>query len=207
MARRSEAKRVRRELAKVERERAMRRRARRRVLQTIGTAAAIALVFVLLGLLVLRGGTGGVAFAGDFRPGGVVKSLKLPALDTGTDFDYARVRDRPVVLNFFASWCPFCIGEMPDFQKVHRELGRRVTFVGVSQSDSRSASIDLVHQTGVTYQTAIDAQGSFYHAVGTTGMPTTLFIRPGGRVAYVQVGPLDRATLESYIARYLRVRV
>jgi hypothetical protein len=82
-----------------------------------------------------------------------------------------------------------------------------VTFVGVSQSDSRSASIDLVHQTGVTYQTAIDAQGSFYHAVGTTGMPTTLFIRPGGRVAYVQVGPLDRARLESYIARYLRVRV
>jgi thiol-disulfide isomerase/thioredoxin len=191
----------------MERERATRRQARRRHLRTIGTALGCTLVLGLLGLVVVRGGIDGASFAGSFGPGGVVRSLKIPALEGGgADFDYARVSDRPVVLNFFASWCPFSVGEMPDFQSVHRELGNRVVFVGVSQSDSRSASVHLVHETGVTCQTASDTQGTFYHAVGTTGMPATVFIRPGGRVAYVQVGPLDRATLESYIARYLEVR-
>jgi hypothetical protein len=74
-----------------------------------------------------------------------------------------------------------CIAEMPGFERVHRQLGDRIGFLGVSQSDARSASIDLARRTGITYPAGIDATGRFFNAWGTFAMPTTVFIRPGKR--------------------------
>lgn len=147
----------------------------------------------------------GVAFAGDIRTGGELESLRLPKLEGEGTLDYASFRDKPLVINFFASWCPNCIAEMPDFQQVHEQLGDGVGFLGISQSDSRGASTDLAHQTGIRYPTAIDSNGVFYRATGSSGMPTTLFIRPGGRIAHIQVGQLDATTLRQAIAQYLGV--
>ena len=96
---------------------------------------------------------------------------------------------------------------MPGFESVHEQAGSRVAFLGVSQSDAKSASLGLVHKTAVTYPTAIDAHGAFFSAVGTGGMPTTLFILPGGKIAYIQIGPLDERTLKQDIQSYLRVSV
>ncbi len=202
----AESKKVRREQAKVARHRELRRRARQRAARRFGIALAAAVIVGLLGLAVYRGGSGGgVAFAGDLRVGGTLKSLSLPSLEGNGTVSYDQFRNKPLVLNFFASWCPYCVGEMPGFQQVYQQLGSRVAFIGVSQSDSRSASISLAHKTGVRYPTAIDSQGTFFHAIGSSGMPTTLFIEPGGRIAYIQVGPLDPTTLKQFIGRYLGV--
>jgi hypothetical protein len=76
----------------------------------------------------------------------------------------------------------------------------------VSQSDARSASIQLAHETGISYPAAVDASGRFFDAWGTLGMPTTVFIQPGGRVAYVRTGALDETSLRELIERYLDVR-
>jgi cytochrome c biogenesis protein CcmG/thiol:disulfide interchange protein DsbE len=167
-----------------------------------GTAAAIVVGLGLI-LLVVRSGSGGVAFAGDIRTGGTLQSLRLPALEGGGTLSYDRFRSKPLVLNFFASWCPNCIAEMPGFQQVHQRLGSKVAFLGVSQSDTKSGSIDLARQTGVRYPLAIDANGEFYRATGSTGMPTTLFIAPGGRITYIQVGAFDPGSLQQAIRQYL----
>lgn len=119
--------------------------------------------------------------------------------------EYASYSDRPLVINFFASWCPNCIGEMPDFERVHRLLGGDVAFLGVSQSDPRSASIELARETGITYDTAIDERGEFFRAVGGVGMPTTIFVRPGGEIADIWVGGLDAATLQDLVAEHFGV--
>ncbi|MFN2590254.1 MAG: TlpA family protein disulfide reductase [Actinomycetota bacterium] len=158
-----------------------------------------------VGLGAFRSGSSRVAFAGDFGVGGRVEKLSMPYLDQGGRFEYERFRNKPLVVNFFASWCPNCIAEMPGFEEVHEDLGDRVVFLGVSQSDSKAASIDLARQTGVRYPLGVDANGTFFRAVGGGGMPTTLFIKPGGQVAYVQVGALDAATLREGIQRYLGV--
>ena len=109
------------------------------------------------------------------------------------------------MINFFASWCPNCIAEMPEFERVHAILGDRVAFLGVSQSDARSASIDLANETGITYETAIDEQGAFFRAFGGLGMPTTVFIRPGGEIAEVWVGALNAQALRGLIADHLGI--
>jgi cytochrome c biogenesis protein CcmG, thiol:disulfide interchange protein DsbE len=176
------------------------RRAKQIILSVVGVWAVLAAVGV-----VSRSSAVGVSFAGDLRTGGVLERLTLPALETGEGIDYADLDDRPLVINFFASWCPSCIAEMPGFERVHRALGGRVGFLGISQSDSRSASVGLAHMTGITYPTGYDSNGDFFRAVGGFGMPTTVFVLPGGRIAYVHVGALDAASLRSLIATHLSV--
>ena len=132
--------------------------------------------------------------------------MQLPTLQGGGELDYATISDRPAVINFFASWCPNCVAEMPGFEKVHEAPGDRVAFLGISQSDSRDGSIALAHQTGITYPAGVDAQGAFFAATGSTGLPTTRFVLPGGKIAYMQVGALDEASLRAQIARYLGVQ-
>lgn len=172
--------------------------------------AVIWLVLVFGGIAIVLGIVGdvrtpGITFAGTLRPGGTLEALRLPPLENDESFDYVDVADRPLVINFFASWCPTCVAEMPEFERVHRALGDGVVFLGVSQSDAPGASIDLAEETGITYETAIDERGEFFDAIGGLGMPTTVFVRPGGEIADVWVGELDAATLSELIADHLGV--
>ena len=141
-------KRERRAAAKAERERQARRaravtRARVGALTLVLVAAAVALTFAFVRDLQ----PSGVACAGDLRKGGTIDELRLPRLEGDGAIEYAAYDDRPLVINFFASWCPNCIAEMPEFERVHMLLGDRVAFLGVSQSDARGASIDLARET------------------------------------------------------------
>ncbi|GIU97097.1 MAG: hypothetical protein KatS3mg013_0900 [Actinomycetota bacterium] len=176
----------------------------------VGARRAVAWGSVVLGALLTasllaRGGSSEVGYAGDLRVGGVLRELRLPTLEGDGIVDYAAYAERPLVINFFASWCPSCVAEMPDFETVHRRLRGRVAFLGISQSDARAASIDLVRRTGVTYDTAFDAQGAFFSALGGAGMPTTVFVRPGGEIADVWVGPLNDDALAALIAEHFGV--
>jgi cytochrome c biogenesis protein CcmG, thiol:disulfide interchange protein DsbE len=147
----------------------------------------------------------GVAFAGDLRKGGRLEELRLPQLEGDGSVEYAAYADRPLVINFFASWWPNCIAEMPEFERVHAVLGDRVSFLGISQSDARGASIALAKETGITYETAIDERGEVFNAIGGLGMPTTVFVRPGGEIAEVWVGALDAESLRALVAEHLGV--
>src|SRR5438132_1097070 len=137
----SDAKKQRRLLAREQRRRAIRRQARTPVLRRVGGIAAGIAVAVALLFAVVRGSASGVAFAGDIRTGGMLKSLKVPSLQGGGTISYDQFRSQPLVINFFASWCPHRVGEMPGFQQVHQRLGSKVAFLGISQSDAKSASI------------------------------------------------------------------
>ena len=59
--------------------------------------------------------------------------------------------EKPVVLNFWASWCPPCKGEMPDFEKMYQEYGDRVNFVMVSVDDSMSDATAFMEKAGYTF--------------------------------------------------------
>jgi len=68
--------------------------------------------------------------------------VELPGLRGGR-VRLADLRGHPVVVNFWASRCPPCVAEMPDFQRVHRRLGDRVAFLGINQRDHRQAAEEL----------------------------------------------------------------
>lgn len=199
---RANAKQERRLEARAERRRVEQREHRYALFKRWGLIGGALAVVLLAGFLLVKSLGGGVSVSGDLRDGGHLDALALPALQGSATISYASYQNKPLVLNFFASWCPVCIGEMPGFERVHQRLGSKVQFLGVSQSDSSSASIQLAQRTGITYPTAIDSQGSLFHAFGGLGMPVTVFIKPGGQIAEIHTGQLDTTTLSSLIAKY-----
>ena len=179
----------------------------RRWARGAGLALGAVAVIGILGTFLIRDAAKGVSFEGDLRTGGSIERLSLPALEGDDTIEYAAYADRPVVINFFASWCPNWLAEMPAFEQVHLDADGRVAFLGISQSDPAGASIELAAQTGITYDTGIDQQGAFFNALGAVGMPTTVFVRPGGEIAQVWTGALDEAALAQLIDEYLGVTV
>ena len=115
-------------------------------------------------------------------------------------------RGRPLVLNFFATWCAPCIKEMPELQRVHRDLQGRVNFLGVDINDEEAAAIRLVAETGVTYRIASDRKGEMFRRMGAYGMPTTFFITSEGEVAERFSGPLTENAIRERIEKHFGVR-
>jgi thiol-disulfide isomerase/thioredoxin len=118
----------------------------------------------------------------------------------GSEGSLADFRGTPVVLNFWASWCPACVAEMPDFEEVHAALGEDVAFVGVNlREPDHGAAEQLVAETGVTYTLAQDPDGLLYANFDGIAMPTSVFIDEDGNIVDTHSGALFASDLEEKI--------
>jgi len=133
--------------------------------------------------------------------GGIAPDFSLPEVRGDGQVVLGNLRGRPVVLNFFASWCVPCRKEMPAFQAVSARLGDRVAFVGVDHKDNREAGRQLLAETGVRYPTGYDPDGEVATRFALFGMPTTVFIGPDGRILDKHTGELTEDDLEASITR------
>lgn len=126
--------------------------------------------------------------------------IELPlVVDPERTIDLRDVTGRPVVLNFWASWCVPCRREMPTFQAAHERLAGQVAFIGINHQDRREDALDLLAETGVTYPIGYDPAGDVARAYGLFGMPTTVFISAGGEILARRTGELDADELERTI--------
>jgi thiol-disulfide isomerase/thioredoxin len=125
----------------------------------------------------------------------------------GADVTLAQFVGTPIVLNFWSSWCPFCIAEMPDFETVSQAAGDRVEFIGVNLQDDQGLANQLREETGITYRVTRDPRGVVYDAFGGIGMPTTVFIDADGRVREVITGQMSEAQLRGKIVEHFSVDV
>ena len=110
----------------------------------------------------------------------------------------------PMVVNYFAAWCPPCRAEMPEFEAVSRQTTGEVAFVGISRDNVTDSWRSLIEETGVTFPTVYEGnvQGSFAFINGTS-MPTTLFITADGTVAHTWSGALTDDKLRELISAHL----
>ncbi|MGH9230709.1 MAG: TlpA family protein disulfide reductase [Acidimicrobiales bacterium] len=124
--------------------------------------------------------------------------VALAALDGGPDRKLGELLgSKPVVINFFASWCVPCVTEMPAFERVHQDVGDRVTIIGIAYQDSDEDARATVERTGVTYPTFGDGGQDAVTYFGGTSMPTSVFIDAGGDVVDVRSRALDVDELRS----------
>lgn len=127
--------------------------------------------------------------------------VTLAALDGGRDRKLGELLgSKPLVINFYASWCGPCVTEMPAFERVHEDVGDRVTIIGIAYQDSDEDARATVERTGVTYPTFGDSGQDAVTYFGGMNMPTSVFIDADGTVVDVRSRALDddelRAALE-----------
>lgn len=108
---------------------------------------------------------------------------------------------KPVVLNFWASWCAPCRMEMPDFNEKYLELSGEVHFlmVNVTSIDTKEDAKKVIADNGYTFPVFFDPDAEAKNAYGVTAFPTTYFIDDEGYLIAYARGAISAATLQEGI--------
>ena len=106
---------------------------------------------------------------------------------------------KPVVLNFWASWCGPCKNEMPEFDEVWQEYGGEVAFVMVNLTDGSYETLDTAKEflagAGYGFPMYFDTGSEGANAYGISSIPTTYLIDAEGYVVAYATGSIDKDTL------------
>lgn len=185
---------------------------------------------VLLSALLLIGLTGctfGQGIVAGFQPGEPVTETPTPTLaavqpdsspvglqvgNVAPDFALSNLegqtvrlsdlRGQAVLVNFWATWCGFCLFELPEMQSAydaHRDQGFMVWAIDVREEAQavRTFADDL----DLSFPILLDEQGEVTLRYRVRGLPTTLFIDRDGVILGVQIGPVDKEWIEQHLAQ------
>ncbi|MFN8124271.1 MAG: TlpA disulfide reductase family protein [Thermoleophilia bacterium] len=128
--------------------------------------------------------------------------ISLPDLRGGPDISLAAFRGKPVLLNFWASWCGPCVEETPALARFAK-ANPDISVVGVAYMDRPEDSRDFLKDKGAEYPQMVDRRGRELGKFGGIGLPTTVLIDARGRIISSVQGGVSDGDL-SGIAKTLR---
>jgi thiol-disulfide isomerase/thioredoxin len=115
--------------------------------------------------------------------------FELPDLE-GQKVTLSALRGKPILLNFWATWCPPCRQEMPELQEFHRRYGDQIVLVGVNWGEDAKTVKAFLDHLGVSYRNLVDERGTAFVLYRLTGIPESFFIDPEGYIRGAWIGPL-----------------
>lgn len=146
------------------------------------------IVTVILMVLVLVAGCGS---AGGVY-GELVEGSDAPDFTTelcgGGTFTMSEQEGKVVLLNFWATWCSPCVGEMPAFQKLYEEYGDKVEIIAVNTAEDKETVDSFAEDSGYTFPIGYDESGEISLKYPNDGIPYTLVIGKDGKVSDIFMG-------------------
>ena len=113
-------------------------------------------------------------------------------------------RGKAVILNFWASWCPPCKREMPDFQEAYDKYGQQVEFLMVNLTDGQRETVDsankFISDSGYTFPVYYDNDMEGAYTYDLRSVPRTVVIDADGNIVNIYYSMVDYNTLESAIS-------
>jgi cytochrome c biogenesis protein CcmG, thiol:disulfide interchange protein DsbE len=168
-------------------------------LRSSRVALAVAVIVTVAVVLIVAGAVVGSGSAKASHDLGQAKNFDLGVLgQPGQHLSLASMAGRPLIVNFFASWCAPCQKETPLIARFYRARGGRVPVVGIDVNDSAHAALSFVHRSGVTYPVAVDPMPMrTATAYNLPGLPATFFLNARHTIVKRVFGPVTEAELSS----------
>jgi len=126
------------------------------------------------------------------------------------DYDGKTVRladftGKPMVINSWAAWCPFCRKELPDFVTAQKEFGDQVVIIAIDRQESLTVAKGFTDEQGTTNDLIflLDPKDSFYQSIAGFSMPETIFVDSSGKIVFHKRGPMDINEIRERIQQLL----
>lgn len=132
------------------------------------------------------------------------RDFTLPSLDGSEQVELKQFQGKPVVINFWASWCVPCRAEMPFLEKAWNHYqSQGVVFLGVNIMDEEKNAKEFLEFIDISFINLWDPAAEMAEAFSIEGLPTTLFIDREGKIARRHDGSFIGETLEEEFANYV----
>ena len=124
----------------------------------------------------------------------------------GNRLSLEQFRGRPLVINSWAVWCPFCRKELPDFAELQKEFGDRIVVIAIDRQEplekAKGYTDGLDISDGLLF--LLDPSDSFYKSIGGFSMPETIFVDANGRIAFHKRGPMTIDEMRDIVETHLK---
>lgn len=125
----------------------------------------------------------------------------------GNKVNIASSSSKPIFIDFWAAWCPFCVEEMPEIEKIHQEFKDKIIVLGIHRSETENVTkgTEFAKERGVTYPLLKDSTGEVYRKLtgGRNFMPYALYIDKDGKIVKVKAGPKTAEEMREAIEELL----
>jgi cytochrome c biogenesis protein CcmG/thiol:disulfide interchange protein DsbE len=160
----------------------------------------IAALFLLLVLIVSACSEAETDAVEGVSVGSRAYDFALESLD-GEAVSLSDLKGNVVLVNFWATWCPPCQAEIPDFEEAYRERGGDgFVVLGVNVEEPPSEVLPFVADMGITYPVVLDREGRVSRAYRALGLPTSLLVDQDGVIRFRQEGIVSASELAWHLA-------